>query len=59
MEMFDTYVLTKVRLDDNGNVISANVRTFDIHDAEAHGDADVANDFEKASVTADWREEVQ
>ena len=59
MQMFDTYVLTTLRLHNAGNVISTNIRvTFDIiHDAEAHRDADVANDFETFSVAADWREE--
>jgi hypothetical protein len=60
MEMLDTYVLTTLRLDTDGNVISTNVRvTFDIHDAEAHRDADVANDFETYSVAADWREDAE
>ncbi len=57
MEMFDTYVLTSLRIDSDGKVISTNVRTFEIHDVEAHRDADVANDFETTSVTTDWREE--
>lgn len=60
MEMFDTYVLTKLRLDKDGNIISTNVAvTFDIHDAEAHRDADVANDFETFSVAADWRDDAE
>ncbi len=36
MEMFDTFVLTTLTLDKDGNVISTNVTvTFDIHEAEA------------------------
>ena len=56
--MFDTYVLTKLTLDDDGKVISSNVAvTFDIHEAEAHREADVANSFQTFSVAADWQED--
>jgi hypothetical protein len=58
--MFDTFVLTILKLDKDGNVISTNVGvTFNIHDAEAHREADVANDFETFSVAADWREDAE
>lgn len=60
MEMFDTYVLTSLRIDSDGKVVSTNVAvTFDVHEAEAHQAADVANDFEKFSVAADWREDAE
>jgi len=60
MEMFDTYVLTSLRIDSDGNVISSNVAvTFDIHEAEAHREADVANSFQTFSVAADWREDAE
>lgn len=60
MDMFDTYVLTKLTLDDDGKVISSNVAiTFDIHEAEAHREADVANSFQAFSVAADWREDAE
>jgi hypothetical protein len=58
MDMFDTYVLTKLTLDDDGKVISSNVAvTFDIHEAEAHREADVANSFQAFSVAAEWQED--
>ena len=58
MEMFDTYVLTSLRIDSDGKVISSNVAvTFDIHEAEAHREADVANSFQAFSIAADWRED--
>lgn len=60
MDMFDTYVLTKLRIDSDGKVISSNVGvTFDIHDAEAHREADVANDFQVFAITADWRDDAE
>ena len=60
VDMFDSYILTTLKLDRNGNVISTNVAvTFDIHEAEAHRDADVGNDFETFSVAADWREDAE
>jgi hypothetical protein len=60
MEMFDTFVLTTLKLDSDGKVISSNVAvTFDIHEAEAHREADVANSFQAFSVAADWREDAE
>jgi hypothetical protein len=60
MEMLDTYVLTKLMLDSEGKVISTNVAvTFDIHEAEAHRNEDVSNDFQFFSVSADWREDAE
>ena len=58
--MFDTYVLTSLSVDSKGDVISQNVGvTFSLHEAEAHRDADVANDFETFSVATDWREDAE
>lgn len=60
MEMFDTYVLTKLRLDKDGNIVSTNVRvTFDIHEAEAHRDEDGTNDVQVFSVSRNWREDAE
>jgi hypothetical protein len=60
MEMFDAFVLTTLRIDGDGKVISSNVAvTFDIHAAEAHREADVANSFQAFSVAADWREDAE
>jgi hypothetical protein len=59
MEMFDTYVLTTLKIDSDGKVISTNVGvTFDIHEAEAHREK-IENDFETFSVPADWREDAE
>jgi hypothetical protein len=60
MEMFDTFVLTTLRLDSDGKVMSSNVSvTFDIHEAEAHREADVANDFQVFSVAANWHDDAE
>ena len=58
MEMFDTFVLTTLKIDSDGKVINSNVAvTFDIHEAEAHREADVANSFQAFSVAAEWQED--
>ena len=58
MEMFDTFVLTTLKIDSDDKVISSNVAvTFDIHEAEAHREADVANSFQAFSVAAEWQED--
>jgi len=60
MDMFDTYILTTLKIDNDGKVVSSNVAvTFDIHEAEAYREADVANDFETFRVSADWREDAE
>jgi hypothetical protein len=60
MDMFDTYVLTRLRIDSDGKVISTNVAvTFDIHEADAHKANGVENDFETFSVAADWRDDAE
>jgi hypothetical protein len=58
--MFDAYVLTSLRIDSGGKVISSNVAvTFDIHEAEAHREKGIENDFEKFSFANDWREDAE
>ena len=58
--MLDTYVLTTLNLDKDGNIISTNVAvTFDIHEAEAHRDKSVENDFETFAVSDNWREDAE
>jgi len=60
MDMFDTYVLTRLSLDSDGNVTSRNVGvTVDIHEAERHREGDVANDFQIFAVSADWRDDAE
>ena len=58
MEVFNAYVLTSLSVDSNGDVVSRNVGlTFNLHEAEAHRDADVANGFETFGIAAHWRED--
>jgi hypothetical protein len=56
MDFFDVYILTRLVIEEHGNVTAENVDvTFDIHEAEAHREKGVENDFEKFSLPADWR----
>jgi hypothetical protein len=58
MDFFDVYILTRLVIEEHGNVTAENVGvTFDIHEAEAHREKGIENDFEKFSVPADWRED--
>jgi len=60
MDMFDTYVLTTLSVDSNGNVTSRNVGvTFDVFEAEAHRASGVENEFETFSVPGDWRDDAE
>jgi len=55
MDFFDVYILTRLVIEEHGNVTAENVGvTFDIHEAEAHREKGIENDFEKFSVPADW-----
>lgn len=56
MDFFDVYVLTRLVIDQNGNVTVENVDvTFDIHEAEGHREKAVEFDFETFKVVGDWR----
>ena len=58
MDFFDVYILTRLVIEEHGNVTAENVDvTFDIHEAEAHREKGIENDFEKFSVPADWQED--
>lgn len=60
MDFFDLYILTRLVIAEDGNVIAKNEGvTFDIHEAESHRERDVANDFETFSVPADWRDDAE
>jgi len=60
MEMFDTFVLTKLHIESDGKVISTNVGvTLDIHQAEAHREVDAANDFQIFGISNDWRDDAE
>lgn len=57
MDFFDVYILTRLVIEEHGNVTAENVGvTFDIHEAEAHREKGIENDFEKFSVPGDWRD---
>ena len=60
MDSCFVYVLTNLNLDDKGNVVSRNVGlTFSIHDAEAHRDGGIENDFETHMIKANWHEDAE
>jgi hypothetical protein len=52
------YILTRLCIDDKGNVTSRNLGvTFDRLAAEAHRGGGIENDFEAFAVSADWLED--
>lgn len=58
MESFNVYVLTKLSLDNNGGVVSRNLGvTFSLHEAEAHREKGVENDYETFEIESNWRED--
>ena len=58
MEMFDAYVLTSLRVDSKGDVVSRNVGiTFSLHEAELHRGDGVTNDYERFQINANWQED--
>jgi hypothetical protein len=58
MEMFDAYVLTSLRVDSKGDVVSWNVGiTFSLHEAELHRADGVTNDYERFQINANWQED--
>ena len=60
MDFVDVYILTRLVIEEHGNVTAENVDvTFDIHEAEAHREKGIENDFEKFSVPGDWRDDAE
>lgn len=60
MDFFDVYILTRLVIEEHGNITAENVGvTFDIHEAETHREKGIENDFEKFSVPADWRDDAE
>jgi len=60
MDFFDVYILTRLVIEEHGNVTAENVGvTFDIHEAEAYREKGIENDFEKFNVPADWRDDAE
>ena len=60
MDCLKLYVLTRLSVDANGNVLSRNVGvTFDLYEADAHRARGIENDFEMFVVDSDWREDAE
>ena len=57
MESVSVYVLTSLFLDPKGAIRSKNVGvTFSLHEAEAHRDKGVENEFEAFQIDVNWEE---
>ena len=60
MDCLKLYVLTRLSVDANGNVVNRNDRvTFDLFAAEAHRARGIENDFEVFLVDGNWREDAE
>jgi hypothetical protein len=60
MDFFDVYILTRLVVAEDGSVTTRNVDvTFDIHEAEAHREVGIENDFQSFFVPAHWREDAE
>ena len=60
MDNVNLYVLTTLAFDSRGNVAGKNVGVrFSRLDAEGHRAKGVQNEFERFSVSADWREDAE
>jgi hypothetical protein len=58
MEFVHVFVLTSLALDKKGDVQSRNVAvTFDLFEAEDHGNKGVEHDYEVFVVPCDWQED--
>ena len=55
--ILNLYVLTSLRIDSTGNVVGRNLGvTFNIHEAEAHREKGVENEFETFQIDTNGRE---
>jgi hypothetical protein len=55
---FDVYILTRLVIEEHGNVTAENVGvTFSLHEAELHRGDGVANDYETFRSYANWQED--
>ena len=60
MDFVDVYILTRLVIEEHGNVTAENVGvTFSLHEAELHRSDGVANDYETFSLPADWRDDAE
>jgi hypothetical protein len=58
MDCLNAYVLTRLSLDDQGNVTSRNVGvTFSIHEAERHKARGIENEFEAFHIASNRNED--
>jgi hypothetical protein len=58
MDFFDVYILTRLVIEEHGNVTAKNVGvTFNLHEAELHRSDGVANDYETFQIDANWQED--
>lgn len=58
MDYFDVYVLTRLKIDEDGNVTAENVDvTADIHEAEEHKEKGVEHDYDTFKLAANWQED--
>jgi hypothetical protein len=58
MDFVNVYLLTSLNLDSKGDVTSRNVGiTFSLHEAEAHRDKGVENEFERFQIDSNWQED--
>lgn len=60
MEPLTVYVLVTLGISAGGEVTRRNVGvTFNIHEAEAHAALDIANEYEKFEIEANWRDDAE
>jgi hypothetical protein len=58
MDFFDVYILTRLVIEEHGNVTAENVGvTFNLHEAELHRSDGVANDYERFQTDTNWQED--
>lgn len=60
MKKVPVYVLVTLGFSKAGEVTRKNIGvTFNVHEAEAHAAADVANEYETHEVEAEYREDIE
>ena len=58
MDFLDIYILTRLVIEEHGNVTAKNVGvTFNLHEAELHRSDGVANDYERFQIDTNWQED--
>ena len=60
MDKTPVYVLVTLGFGSQGDVTRRNMGvTFNIHEAEAHQNKDVSNEYETHGVDADWKQDAE